>query len=590
MYKVLVIDDDDAIREEVTDILTFEGFEVIQAPRGLGGLTIARETLPDLIVCDINMPDIDGYEVLEQLRTESLTATIPFIFLSAKARESDIRIGMNLGADDYLTKPFDNDELLNAVQSRLDRNATQQYYRLRQFSHRLVSFQESERQVLATQLKGNLGSTLSDLKLTLTMMHRLPQDSQQTSLLSAESLLEHALKEIEGLAYSLHPSTLHSLGLLPTLLIFIDRYSATTNIAVQLEHQDLGLVLDREMLIAVYRIIQESLTNVAKHANTPQVQLRIWVEEDKLRLQVKDNGRGFDIEEALGNMSHVGIVGMQERANLLNGELSIISEITEGTQIIGQFPLNKLNSEPIGSGSKPVPRGTTLHLEEAKTSYLESSNNGIRVAIADTNEITRWSIYNLVDSTEEFAVVGQASDEKSLLALLNDLSVDLLVLSHTLQSEHPSTQLLDLVKQSAPSVRIVLLSHYIEYAYANEAIKRGAHGYLLKTGSAEEMLRALRNVNNGQQYIADSVMSTLKSAGKSKIDEAEINAFSTLTEREREIFYLVINGNTNRDIAEQLFISPRTAEAHRLNMMRKLGLRGTPALIRFAMDSGLMGK
>jgi DNA-binding response OmpR family regulator len=117
--RVLIIEDNDDIRESITEILELANFEILTAENGKLGVELASQHLPDLILCDIMMPELDGYGVLYLLGKNPETATIPFIFLTAKAERTDMRRGMEMGADDYLTKPFDDIELLNAIESRL---------------------------------------------------------------------------------------------------------------------------------------------------------------------------------------------------------------------------------------------------------------------------------------------------------------------------------------------------------------------------------------------------------------------------------------------------------------------------------------
>lgn len=123
MTKILVIEDEQLVRENILDLLEAEGFDAIGAENGHVGITWAWDRKPDLIICDVMMPELDGYEVLKLLRKEPVTATIPFIFLTAKADKGDLRQGMQLGADDYLTKPFTASELLGAIATRLERQA-----------------------------------------------------------------------------------------------------------------------------------------------------------------------------------------------------------------------------------------------------------------------------------------------------------------------------------------------------------------------------------------------------------------------------------------------------------------------------------
>ena len=122
MKKILLIEDHAQMRENLSIMLEMENFEVISAENGRRGLDRARSALPDLILCDVMMPEIDGYAVLEALRAEPATATIPFIFLTAKGEKVDQRAGMNLGADDYLVKPVAQKEILAAITARLQRH------------------------------------------------------------------------------------------------------------------------------------------------------------------------------------------------------------------------------------------------------------------------------------------------------------------------------------------------------------------------------------------------------------------------------------------------------------------------------------
>lgn len=122
MKKILVIEDNADIRENTAEILSLANYEVITAENGKVGVDLAVRDKPDLIMCDIMMPELDGYGVLHILSKKPETATIPFIFVTAKTERSDIRRGMELGADDYLTKPFDDNELLNAIEIRFRKN------------------------------------------------------------------------------------------------------------------------------------------------------------------------------------------------------------------------------------------------------------------------------------------------------------------------------------------------------------------------------------------------------------------------------------------------------------------------------------
>lgn len=121
MKKILVIEDEAETLKNLVLMLEMEGFKPFSASNGRAGLALARKELPDVILCDVSMPELDGYGVLEALRADSATVAIPFIFLTAKGAKKDLRTGMNLGADDYLTKPAGADDVLGAIRSRLER-------------------------------------------------------------------------------------------------------------------------------------------------------------------------------------------------------------------------------------------------------------------------------------------------------------------------------------------------------------------------------------------------------------------------------------------------------------------------------------
>jgi DNA-binding response OmpR family regulator len=151
MKKILLIEDDVILRENTAELLELSNYCVITAPNGKAGLDIALNHLPNIIICDIMMPELDGYGVLEALAKNENTKHIPFIFLSAKTERKDVRKGMNLGADDYITKPFEEDELISAIESRLAKAS-------------ILKDRSDERQETASYNDEDELRTLNDLK------------------------------------------------------------------------------------------------------------------------------------------------------------------------------------------------------------------------------------------------------------------------------------------------------------------------------------------------------------------------------------------------------------------------------------------
>jgi CRP-like cAMP-binding protein/CheY-like chemotaxis protein len=151
MHKILVIEDADFVRENLSEILSLNGYDVIEAANGKIGVEKALAHIPDLIICDVMMPELDGYGVLQILGNNQKTADIPFLYLTAKAEKDDFRRGMSLGADDYISKPFDAAQLLQTIERRLKKSE-----RLRQASAPNAKFEGFVNEAAALELLNNL--------------------------------------------------------------------------------------------------------------------------------------------------------------------------------------------------------------------------------------------------------------------------------------------------------------------------------------------------------------------------------------------------------------------------------------------------
>ena len=185
MKKILVIEDEQVIRENILKLLKAEGFDVTGAENGSQGLYAAVSNLPDVIICDVMMPELDGYGVLMALRSNPVTATVPFVFLTGKADRSEMRQGMELGADDYLTKPFSKAELVGAISSRLKKQEAfaEQYNTLRSPSSELIQDAPDKLEQIKTSLR-------DALEREEFQVYYQPQVNVQTGkIMSAEALV-----------------------------------------------------------------------------------------------------------------------------------------------------------------------------------------------------------------------------------------------------------------------------------------------------------------------------------------------------------------------------------------------------------------
>ena len=185
MKKILVIEDEQVIRENILKLLKAEGFDVTGAENGSQGLYAAVSNVPDVIICDVMMPELDGYGVLMALRSNPVTATVPFVFLTGKADRSEMRQGMELGADDYLTKPFSKAELVGAISSRLKKQeaVAEQYNTLRSQSSELIQKTADKLEQIKTRL-------CHALEREEFQVYYQPQVNVQTGkIMSAEALV-----------------------------------------------------------------------------------------------------------------------------------------------------------------------------------------------------------------------------------------------------------------------------------------------------------------------------------------------------------------------------------------------------------------
>ena len=182
MTKILVIEDELFVRENIVDLLEAEDFEVFSTENGILGILWAQENLPDLIICDVMMPEINGHDVLEEMRELPETSLTPFIFLTAMSDKGDIRHGMELGADDYLTKPFTRNELLSAISSRLLKHAKlMKQYNEEHLKTRVLEQKVKKLEILKTksELSHELQQALLKIHTAVSLINKIQPGQKQ---------------------------------------------------------------------------------------------------------------------------------------------------------------------------------------------------------------------------------------------------------------------------------------------------------------------------------------------------------------------------------------------------------------------------
>lgn len=214
--------------------------------------------------------------------------------------------------------------------------------RLRDLTRRLVEVQELERRHIASELHDQIGQSLTGLKLALETAIRLPPEGVRPILSRAQAAINELMAAVKSMSLDLRPSMLDDLGLLPTLVWHFKRYTAQTGVRVAFGHTGLPRRFAPETETASYRIIQEALTNVARHAHVEEATVRLFATLDSLSIEIEDRGMGFDVKKSMAAGMSSGLLGMRERAVSLGGRLAIESVPGCGTRLTAEFPLAEI--------------------------------------------------------------------------------------------------------------------------------------------------------------------------------------------------------------------------------------------------------
>jgi PAS domain S-box-containing protein len=227
-----------------------------------------------------------------------------------------------------------------AIQNaRLFRQLYEGRERLQVLSRRLVEVQEAERRHIARELHDEIGQILTGLNLSLELVSRLPPEQRDERLSYARDMVEALMSQVREMSLELRPPMLDDLGLLPALLWYIERYTTQTGVHVILKQTGIERRFAPEIEIAVYRIVQEALTNVARHAGVAEVTVRLWVSQTTLNIQIEDQGAGFSPEAVLASATSSGLSGMNERTLLLGGVFEIESAPGQGSRLMVELPM-----------------------------------------------------------------------------------------------------------------------------------------------------------------------------------------------------------------------------------------------------------
>lgn len=361
MQTILVIEDELSLRQDIVEILRYEKFAILESGDGLSGLRLARAHLPNLIICDIMMPELDGYEVLIELRSDPATTHIPLIFLTAKTNRADMRRGMELGADDFLTKPFSQAELLKAIHTRLEKQARL----IEEYEGRLQELRENVIRALPHEIRTPLTGIMSYARM---LMDDLPMLDVNQIYLIAQGLDKaahrlHRLTEnylvyaqLETMADPQNLSALREEQTLNIDVFILDiliqkshEHARPNYISYDLATADVQVPTDK-----LEKIISETVDNAFKFSPADTtVRVSGALDGDFYCFQISNLGRGMTPEqiEAIGAYMQfkrhiyeqsglgLGLVIAKRLVELYGGQLEIKSQPQVETVITIHLPL-----------------------------------------------------------------------------------------------------------------------------------------------------------------------------------------------------------------------------------------------------------
>jgi two-component system, sensor histidine kinase and response regulator len=339
---ILIVDDIPDNLRLLSAMLTEQGYDVRSVTNGATALMGVKSQLPDLILLDIQMPGMNGYQVCEQLKLNPATQAIPVIFISGLKEVFDKVKAFAVGGVDYITKPFQVEEVLVRVESQLTLRRLQaqlqaalaQEKALNQRIEEMATIEERHR--IARDIHDSLGHALVALNIQMETALALWQERPQqayTLLLEAKQLGSKALQSVRESVLEIRSEPLQGKLLAEAIESIVREFQHTTGVTPHLAI-DLTHPTSQQLNTAIYRIVQEGLTNICKYAGATIVKIQLQSTATGVTLILQDNGKGFDPSVS---PTGFGLQGMQERVSALGGQLQIDSTPGAGCRLMAVF-------------------------------------------------------------------------------------------------------------------------------------------------------------------------------------------------------------------------------------------------------------
>jgi signal transduction histidine kinase len=347
--RVLIVEDELIVVRDIEQQLSALGYCAVgSATTGEQAIKLATDLKPDLVLMDIQLAGaMDGVTAAQLIRQQ---LALPVVFLTAYSADDVLARAKLTEPFGYILKPFYERELGTVLAMALYKHQAEARLRtstrqLKALSQRVLEVQEQERRRVAIELHDELGQALTAIKINLQLGERFKDRAPPELYTENLRIVEEALKQVRHLATGLRPSVLDDLGLAPALKWMAEQSASRSGFKVSFYHDRTRVRLAPEIEIACFRIVQEALTNISRHAQAQQVDISLRRDGTDLLLCVQDDGVGFNLasmqEHATAGGS-LGVLGMQERATLLGGQLNVVSELGQGCTVQLRAPWRNL--------------------------------------------------------------------------------------------------------------------------------------------------------------------------------------------------------------------------------------------------------
>jgi PAS domain S-box-containing protein len=443
----------------------------------------------------------DLRKLLKDARSGGARGEIRLRTIDGKARTIRLTLSTNreLGVEAIcavateLTELVDTNEALRVTETSL-----------RQLSARLLQLQDEERRRIARDLHDVTGQKIAILSMSLDRLGRLVHSKDgdvNDALEESRDTVRKIGEEIRTLSYLLHPPLLDESGLGSAVRWYAEGFQKRSGIHLTVDIPTALGRLSTDVETALFRVVQESLTNVHRYSGSPNAEIKIFAEGDELHLEVVDHGRGIaagavpvqlDGTASLG----VGIPGMRERLRQLDGNLEVDFG-RNGTRVVATVPLKK----PAAAVSEIAEYATEAAEEQAR---LESNVNTRgdarqRILIADDHEVMRRGVRGLLESHDEWAVCGEAFEGKEAVVKSRELRPDLIIMDINMPGL-TGIAAAQQIRRENPSAKILFFSVHESSQTVREVMNAGAQGYVAKSRAGQDLVDAVRNVLSGGTF------------------------------------------------------------------------------------------